>query len=74
MPFLFLYIVISVYLSPLPAVFFVVVVVVPLNSVTRLSTLSSSILGFLVTEKLCFACVDSSVPYRSAHEPLTAVK
>ena len=70
MPFLFLYIVISVYLIPLPAVF----LSSSFNSVTRLSTFSSTILGFLVTAKLCFACVGSSVPYRSAHEPLITVK
>ena len=46
----------------------------PLNSVTRLSTLSCTILSFLVTEKRCFACAGSSVPYRSAHEPLIPEK
>ena len=38
------------------------------NSVTRLSTLLSTLLGFLVTEKLCFLFVDSTVSFKSARQ------
>ena len=37
-------------------------------SVTRLSTLLSTFLGFLVTERLCFLYVDSNVSCKSARQ------